>query len=322
MVASKNRMFRNASGKIVTVQDAVKAGLVNADDIPKNKGAAIAFRDKLRENLGQQDRDRLLDAASQRVGYKLTEKNMQVSGVKSEGVEEAKGKKKGNFIKQNIREYLDGRQSLKSGYIEIEGKRYDVYLGEGRGNLSMDMKVTLKREGKTVYSLPWIAMSDKRSVSAIGKDLNDYFKAAADVTKDLQLNPFSPAKQKKAKKTRGAFVATTKGTYTGSADNDARLFNLRSRKNLTAQSRRLLTSLEKKAAADPAKWKSGQGVGWKPVQGQINRGFRVIEVDEPTKMAKIRQVADTGITKTGGVDRINDQWVHVAELITDNKYSQ
>lgn len=82
MVASKNRMFRNASGKIVTVQDAVKAGLVNADDIPKNKDAAIAFRDKLREQMSDADKEKLIDAASQRVGYKLAEKNMQVSGGK------------------------------------------------------------------------------------------------------------------------------------------------------------------------------------------------------------------------------------------------
>ena len=80
--------------------------------------------------------------------------------------------------------------------------------------------------------------------------------------------------------------------------------------------------LKKRIAADPAKWKAGDGVGWKVTGNQINRGFRIAEVDPQTKTAVIRQVADTGITSTGGdYDRIQDQRVHIAYLVRDNKYN-
>jgi hypothetical protein len=39
-------------------------------------------------------------------------------------------------------------------------------------------------------------------------------------------------------------------------------------------------------------------------------------------MATVRQVADTGLTSTGGNDRIPDQLVHVANLVRDNKYKK
>jgi hypothetical protein len=78
--------------------------------------------------------------------------------------------------------------------------------------------------------------------------------------------------------------------------------------------------LEAQAKADPAKWEPGQGVGWK-LPGQTNRGFRVVSVDHESKTAVIRQVADTGLTQTGGNDGlIGVQRVRVSDLVRDRKY--
>lgn len=89
---------------------------------------------------------------------------------------------------------------------------------------------------------------------------------------------------------------------------------------------RMFAYYEKLEASDPSKWKPGDGVSYRVGQmlapgSQMNRGFRIVEVDPATKMAKVRQVADTGITVSGGDDRLSDAWVHVASLARDNKYN-
>lgn len=84
-----------------------------------------------------------------------------------------------------------------------------------------------------------------------------------------------------------------------------------------------LAQSKRELAADPTKWKVGEGVGYYPVGfgKQVNRGFRITEINAATKEVKIRQFADTGLTTTGGnFDKIGDQWVHVADLVRDRKY--
>jgi len=80
--------------------------------------------------------------------------------------------------------------------------------------------------------------------------------------------------------------------------------------------------LTKMLAAKPEKWKLGDGVGHRVTRDQINRGFRIVDVDPLKKEVLIRQVADTGITVTGGDhDRIADQWVPIIDLVRDNRYN-
>lgn len=75
--------------------------------------------------------------------------------------------------------------------------------------------------------------------------------------------------------------------------------------------------------ADPRKWTVGQGVGWKATIGQINRGYQIIAMDPANKTARIRSVADTGLTRTGGDhDKMADESVHIAWLIRDKKYDK
>src|SRR5690606_28993005 len=82
---------------------------------------------------------------------------------------------------------------------------------------------------------------------------------------------------------------------------------------------------EAREKADPSKWSEGDGVGYSVAgaggKKQINRGFRIVSIDPDTKTAVVRQVADTGLTSTGGnFDRVGDTRVHVAELTRDRKY--
>lgn len=118
--------------------------------------------------------------------------------------------------------------------------------------------------------------------------------------------------------------AIPKSLGTGSAEDDERLADLR-RKLATGRSmgygaERSLERLERMAKSDPSKWHVGDGVGYH-VSRQINRGFRIVRVDPATKLALLRQVADTGLTSTGGdYDRIAQQWWHIADLVRDRRY--
>ena len=118
---------------------------------------------------------------------------------------------------------------------------------------------------------------------------------------------------------------------TGNKEDDLRLGELRRKaahgRGMTHGDEMSLKLLEAKAAADHTKWKEGDGVGYKVYSGgkasQTNKGFQVVSVDPETKTAVIRQVADTGLTSSGGDnDRFGNQTVHIADLVRDNKYNR
>lgn len=96
----------------------------------------------------------------------------------------------------------------------------------------------------------------------------------------------------------------------------------------TAGDEKSLMLLKGEIDADPAKWSVGDGVGYyagpatSTKRGsQINRGFRIVEIDSENKTVTIKQVADTGLTVTGGDrDKISGQTIHIADLVRDTKY--
>ena len=117
-----------------------------------------------------------------------------------------------------------------------------------------------------------------------------------------------------------------KSLGTGSAENDARLRKLRAQRNtgraMTAANEQVLELYEAQVKADPGKWKPGDGVGWRVSRNQINRGYRVTAIDVGRKLARVTPVADTGLTVTGGgMEGVGAQWVHVADLVRDAKYT-
>jgi hypothetical protein len=94
---------------------------------------------------------------------------------------------------------------------------------------------------------------------------------------------------------------------------------LKAKRFKTASDERLIEIYQRQLDAKAEKWSVGDGVGYR-VDRQINRGFRIIEIDAPTKTVTLRQVADTGLTTTGGADRISDVIVGIGDLVRDRKY--
>lgn len=101
--------------------------------------------------------------------------------------------------------------------------------------------------------------------------------------------------------------------------------HLEGRRSLTASEEAFLALEKARIAADPAKWNIGDGVGYRVAAGgrltQVNRGFRIVSLNPEMKTVVVRQVADTGITSTGGnSDRVANTEIHIAELVRDRKY--
>ncbi len=56
---------------------------------------------------------------------------------------------------------------------------------------------------------------------------------------------------------------------------------------------------------------------------QTNRGFPIVSVDPAGKRATFRQVADTGLTSTGGDDDgFEDATFHLCDLKQEKKYDR
>lgn len=104
----------------------------------------------------------------------------------------------------------------------------------------------------------------------------------------------------------------------------AELRRIKSLRYKTFPQEKIMKVLEARIKADPRKWQIGDGVGWKVMAAggvaQINRGFAIAKIAAEDKMALITQVADTGLTVTGGYDVIPDEWVPLGDLVRDRKY--
>jgi hypothetical protein len=137
MVASKNRMFRTPGGKIVTTKDAVKAGLISENQIPKAKQEAF----NLANRLDVRDRERLLEAASERLGYKVNDDtlkaevpapskpNLRVLGDKNKNDFFDAKLRRGDItgaIDQSIMEADKASKMAKEAIKNIEARRKEV----------------------------------------------------------------------------------------------------------------------------------------------------------------------------------------------------
>jgi hypothetical protein len=99
---------------------------------------------------------------------------------------------------------------------------------------------------------------------------------------------------------------------------------MEARQYRTASEDRLMDIYRTRLSADPSKWRTGMGASYQVAGGarmQTNRGFRVMAMDRAGKRLLLRQVADTGLTSTGGdSDRMEDLWVYMGEAKRDRAH--
>ncbi len=106
----------------------------------------------------------------------------------------------------------------------------------------------------------------------------------------------------------------------------AELKKLKKKHYKTYPEEQFMKVLKKRISANPDKWEIGDGVGWKVMAGgrgvQINRGFTIADISPENKMALLTQVAYTGLTVSGGVDVLKDEWVPLGDLVRDRRYDR
>lgn len=147
----------------------------------------------------------------------------------------------------------------------------------------------------------------------------------------VKKNTDTPTKKVTAPKKSSAST-TQKSTQktTGNPATDKRLADLRKAQkegklgSMPVGAEFRLKRMERMQKADPTKWTPGQNVAYKlPGQSrytQTNRGFRIVSVDNETKMARVKMVRDTGLTVTGGNEWISGTTeVHIADLIKESR---
>jgi len=102
------------------------------------------------------------------------------------------------------------------------------------------------------------------------------------------------------------------------AEKRAELKRLKAKRFKTANDEVQIERIQKQLKENVGKWQVGQGVGWRVMKGQTNRGLQIVEVYPDQHLAKIKFVADTGVLadyKAGST-----QTVDMIDLIRDKKY--
>lgn len=255
---------------------------------------------------------------------------------KGEGVSATQSAAKPNSKK---RETLSGTSDVAKRWVNAENDFIDYAQQEhGLSKPESEKLLDFYKKNKMVKIDPVMGQWNPTHGAYLEKDVVK--RALAEANKNETKPPRSPKQKAKSTNTSTkkaqAKTANTKtvkagnGTLTGDPDNDRFMQQYQAKKangrSLTASQENALKMYEEMANADPKKWKAGEGVGYKVrVQGkasQTNRGFRVQSVDPKTKTATLVQVADTGLTSTGGNnDRVKPQKVHIADLVKDKKYN-
>ena len=101
----------------------------------------------------------------------------------------------------------------------------------------------------------------------------------------------------------------------------AQLKKLKKKRYKTYPEEQFMKVLKKRIEANPDKWEIGDGVGYR-IDRQINRGFTIADISPENKMALLAQVAYTGLTVSGGVDVLKDEWVPLGDLVRDRRYDR
>jgi hypothetical protein len=166
---------------------------------------------------------------------------------------------------------------------------------------------------------------EQRQRERIERTSAEFRKALEEMTPEQLASQEKYWTDEKAKRERLAAPLPSQKKPVAEDSDAAKLRDLQKVRYKTAAQEKNIEILKARVAADPSKWKVGDGISYKVNSGgvgsQTNRGFRIVRINPESKLALVRSVADTGLTSSGGdADRIGDQWIHVAELKRDKKY--
>lgn len=227
-----------------------------------------------------------------------------------------------------------GEQDSKAiGTLAHGGDIYRVSLVRNRGTGMVSVAITPKGEKRaTITSV----RGDQTLAHAMGALLAAVKPDAVLTLDDQDAIAAQKATAQQARQQKEADAAMKamrkyRAALGGSADPQpwdetdlklhAKIAKTESYKYKSAHNERSLEINKARLKSDPSQWEAGHGVAWKVGRDQTNHGFRIKRIDTAAKMALITQVADTGLTTSGGNDdRLKDEWVDIADLRRERKY--
>lgn len=98
----------------------------------------------------------------------------------------------------------------------------------------------------------------------------------------------------------------------------AELKILKAKKSQTRATEIKIERIEKQLKENFGKWQIGQGVGWRVVKGQTNRGLRIVELRPDTHEAVIQFVKDVGVL--ADFEQGKTHIVDTIDLVRDKKF--
>lgn len=239
----------------------------------------------------------------------------------------------GKAGEMSVRGALGGQDSKAIGTLAHDGDTYRVSLVRNSGAGMVSVAITPKGEKRATIT----SVRDDQTLAHAMGALLAAVKPEAVLTLDNQdaiAAQKATAQQARQQKEADAAIKAMRkyrASLGGSADPQpwdetdlklhAKITKTESYKYKSAHDERILEINKARLKSDPSQWEAGHGVAWKVGRDQTNHGFRVKRIDAASKTALITQVADTGLTTSGGnYDRMKDEWVDIADLRRERKY--
>lgn len=194
-------------------------------------------------------------------------------------------------------------------------------------------------QGKKQWSAPFPRLTGGESVKEMTEIVVDYFdeNGTGDFRMDQLGEKHSQLVEKRATAEQRRLDSEMDAMRKIRGDKSAKLWDavdlqtkreidrLKEKRYKTANDEKMLNLLEMRLKGNPDKWNIGDGASYQVSAGsagmQTNRGFRVVAKNDAEKTVRLRSVADTGLTVSGGDrDRIGDIVMQVGELKRERKY--
>lgn len=212
-----------------------------------------------------------------------------------------------------ISEHLGKKRSGRFGTLTQGDNKFKLLFRPDVSEYGTYSVIVSSDEGSESYRMKYQSTMTLREIK---KDFEEYINLGTDVPVTVHLDkPHKPKPRKpKPRQVVSEIVADWK----------ARFKRAKAARFKTYADEVAIRIYGPRLKAKPDKWRVGYGVGYKVFAGgrrvQINRGFRIVDTSPDDLMVLVRQVAETGITVTGGYDVLEDRWVPMGDLVRDRKY--
>ena len=248
-------------------------------------------------NLADQARRlRIADAAGKPVPPEMAPRTALAGAAKAAGDVP--------HVERNISAALGGRRSMRfADLVDNEGNRFKLSLIPDPSTAGTYSVVARLPKGTRSWRMQY---SGSGSLTEARKHFEDYINIDAPPGTTYRVESLA-VRQAPAQAGPRTFDQTLR----------LRISEIERQAHKSRGDEITLSRMKATLQANPSRWQIGQGVGWRAVRGQVNRGYRIEAVIPETKEAIIRPVGDIGqlADYTGQSERVD-----IIDLLRDRRF--